>query len=160
MKQRLAAMPKRRLLAFRRQYDRASGQVKLTYWAAPRATLTENRSDDHGDDFAAWVVSGGRGFWQEVRRHPESVQSYLNEFDPLERTFVRPDFLASAVYHERFGEEMLLVLYHPEMVEKHRTVPKQKDDLAEPGVARDRGGIKVSGGSTSHRRPVQVSRDQ
>ena len=36
----------------------------------------------------------------------------------------RPDFVASSVFHDRFGEEMLLVLYHPDLVEEYRVPPK------------------------------------
>lgn len=85
-------------------------------------------SEDHGEDFAAWVVSRGRVFLDEVRLHPEAIQRYLDEFDPLESGFVRPDHITSKVFYERFGEEMLLVLYHPELAAKHATKPERESE--------------------------------
>jgi hypothetical protein len=36
----------------------------------------------------------------------------------------RPDFVASSVFHIRFGEEMLLVLDHTDLVQEYRVPPK------------------------------------
>jgi hypothetical protein len=44
----------------------------------------------------------------------------------------RPDFVASSVFHDRFGEAMLLVLYHPDLVEEYRVPPKQSEAATEP----------------------------
>jgi hypothetical protein len=124
MTERFKAMPRRRLLAFRRQYDRALSHVH-PYHREDFVIGDRECSEDHGDDFAAWVVSQGRVFWDGLRRHPTSFQRRLEEFEPVsfEAMQRRPDFIASAVFHERFGEDMLLVLYHPELVEKHRAPP-------------------------------------
>ena len=48
-------------------------------------------------------------------------------FEAMQR---RPDFIASSVFHDRFGEEMLLVLYHPELAEEYRVPSKETE--AEP----------------------------
>ena len=65
-------------------------------------------------------------------RHPESFQGYLDEFGPVSFDAMqrRPDFIASSIFYDRFGEEMLLVLYHPELVKEYRVPPKQTE--AEP----------------------------
>ncbi len=75
------------------------------------------------------LVLGSRDNVRAVRRHPESFQRYLDEFGPVSFDAMqrRPDFIASSVFQDRFGEEMLLVLYHPELVEKYRVPPKQAE---------------------------------
>ena len=50
----------------------------------------------------------------------------------------RPDFVASSVFHDRFGEEMLLVLYHPDLVEEYRVSPMQSEAAADPDAPADR----------------------
>ena len=93
------------------------------------------------------MVSRGRKFWQAVGREPAAFQDHLDE-----AAFVRPDYVVSSVFNERFGEEMVLVLYHPELAEKYRTTPKQQECRAEPAAAPDRGVNKASRGSRSPRR--------
>jgi Protein of unknown function (DUF4240) len=151
MTRRFNELPRQRLLAFRRQFDRARGYVHPTYRADFRVQHG-TCSEDYGDDFAAWVVSRGREFWQEVGRHPAAFQDKLDEFGQAESGFVRPDYIVSSVFNERFGEEMVLVLYHPELVEKYRTTPKQQECQVESGAAPDRGGRKAFRGSRSPRR--------
>ncbi|WP_171469892.1 DUF4240 domain-containing protein [Frigoriglobus tundricola] len=137
MASRFRAMPLQRLLAFRRQYDRARGKVNPIY-RADFVIGARDCSEDHADDFAAWVVSRGRAFWGEVRRHPSKCWQFLGEFEPVEFEAMsrRPDFIAGSVFHERFGENIVSVLYHPEFVAKERQRAAEPGRAA-PGAAPD-----------------------
>ena len=140
METRFRAMPRQRLLAFRRMYDRALSGVH-PYHRTDFVFGDRDCSEDHADDFAAWVVSRGRTFWDQVRRCPEDGPAYLDEFEPISFREMcrRPDFIAGNVFQERFGESIVLVLYHPELAARDRQqLAEQKQ--AEPGAAADGGG--------------------
>jgi hypothetical protein len=134
MRQQFNELTRQRLLAFRRQFDRARGYVKPTCRADFRVQRGKC-SEDEGDDFAAWAVSRGRVFWLKVGGHPEAFEDKLDEFRQVEAAFVRPDYVVSSLFNERFGEEMVLVLYHPELVEKHRMPSSRQMGGAEPAAA-------------------------
>jgi hypothetical protein len=106
---RFRALPRQRLLAFHRQFDRASGHVNPVNRSDFRSR-EGNLGEDSGDDWAAWMVCRGRAAWDEVRRHPTTFQRHLDDFFRAEWS-VRPDYVAAAVFEERFDEEILDVLY-------------------------------------------------
>jgi hypothetical protein len=54
------------------------------------------------------------------------------EFEAMNR---RPDFIAASVFYDRFEEEMLLLLYHPELVERCRVPPRLSGPEAEPSAS-------------------------
>jgi hypothetical protein len=106
MWQQFHAMPQERLLDFVRQYDRARSCIHPWH----REGLVLDYRDDpvgHGDVFAAWVVSRGQQFWNEVRRDPEAFRRAVDEFESVADNFMgrRPDLIATAVYSERSGED-------------------------------------------------------
>lgn len=121
MEKQFVAMPRQRLLAFRRAYDRAASSVH-PYHRSDFTFGERDCSEDHADDFAAWVVSRGRAFWNKVRNHPADGPRFLDEFEPaaFDAMNRRPDFIAGEVFHTRFGESIVLVLYHPELAAKER----------------------------------------
>ncbi len=139
MEERFMAMPRQRLLAFRRMYDRALSHVH-PYHRPDFVFGERDCSEDHADDFAAWVVSRGREFWDAVRRHPENGPRHLDAFEPIADKEMgrRPDFIAGNVFYERFGESIVLVLYHPELAARERQQSAEQRQ-AEPGAAADRG---------------------
>jgi hypothetical protein len=141
MSERFKAMPRQRLLAFRRMYDRALSHVH-PYHRGDFVFGDRDCSEDHADDFAAWVVSRGREFWDEVRRHPKDGPRYLDEFAPIADKEMdrRPDFIAGGVLHERYGENIVLVLYHPDLVERDRQQSAEQRQ-AEPNAAPDPAGM-------------------
>ena len=91
--ERFRVMPRQRLLAFRRQYDRARRHVHPTS-RGDFEVGERDCSEDHGDDFAAWVVSRGRAFWDEVRSRPRECWRFFDEFEKVEFEAMnrRPDF--------------------------------------------------------------------
>lgn len=121
MESQFCAMSRQRLLAFRRMYDRARSHVH-PYLRGDFVFGDRDCSEDHADDFAAWVVSRGRAFWDEVRRRPEDGSRYLGEFEPIsfQEMGRLPDFIAGKVFQERFGESIVLVMYHPELAARER----------------------------------------
>ena len=87
IERRFQAMPREGLLDFVRQYDRARACIHPFH----RGGLVFDYRDDpagHGDIFAAWVVSRGRAFWDEVRRDPEAFQRAVDEFEPVADDFM------------------------------------------------------------------------
>ena len=105
MAERFQALSREGLLDFGRQYDLARSFIHPLY----REGLVFDYRDDwegYGDVFAAWVVSRGHAFWDEVRRDPEAFQRAADEFGPVADDFMhrRPDFIASSVFRDRFGE--------------------------------------------------------
>jgi hypothetical protein len=112
MAQRFQAMPREQLLEFGREYERARSCIHPFHRQG--MVLMDYRDDREGvgDVFAAWVVSRGQAFWDQVRRDPEAFQPAADEFERVADDFTdrRPDFIASSVFRDRFGEEMLFVL--------------------------------------------------
>jgi hypothetical protein len=114
MWQQFQAMPREQLLDFIRQYDRARSCIHPWH----RGGLVLDFRDDpagHGDVFAAWVVSRGQKLWDEVRRDPEAFPRAVYQFESVADNFMgrRPDLIATAVYSDRFGEDVLFVPYQP-----------------------------------------------
>jgi hypothetical protein len=119
----LEQLPEDQLRRYRDDYDEAKSYVNPCYWDECLPHLRQDCSEDHGDDFAAWVVMKGRAFYEEVRPHPEAVGGYLDQFAEAERWAGKPgewdesvdrpeyrgsqraDFIASRILWERFGEE-------------------------------------------------------
>jgi hypothetical protein len=104
---RFRAMTRRRLLAFFRQFMRASGYVNPVNRSGFQSR-EGNLSEDAGADFAAWVVCRGRAFWARLR--PASFQRYLDEYCQPDPWNVRPDNAAGRIFQERFGEEVFDLL--------------------------------------------------
>jgi hypothetical protein len=99
----LAALPKARLVAFNRQYRAASDLVNPCYREDMMAQLPDGCSEDHGQDFAEWVVSRGRAFYHAVRTNPADVARYMAEFDQARGRNLHPRGVAVMVFRERFG---------------------------------------------------------
>lgn len=121
----LEQLPADQLRQYRDEYDEAKSYVNPCYWDECYPYLRRDCSEDHGDDFAAWVVMQGRAFYEEVRSYPEAIEGYLDRFAEAEagrragkpgwwdesvdrpeyRGSQRADFIASQILRERFGEE-------------------------------------------------------
>lgn len=99
-------------------------------WEECHPYLERPCSEDHADDFAAWVVMQGEAFYAEVAGHPGRIQHYLEMFSDCRaggehaemrwdteverdeyRGSRRADFIASAVYRARFGGSILDACY-------------------------------------------------
>jgi Protein of unknown function (DUF4240) len=111
-------------------YDQWKREVNPHYWEACRPHLTEECSEDHSDDFAAWIVMQGMEFYDAVASHPERIQEYLAMFSDCEsgrgqanlrwdntvdrddyRGYQRADYIASAIYRSRFRGNILEACY-------------------------------------------------
>lgn len=122
---KLEELPKERLQRYRMEYDEAMGYVNPCYCEEFYPYLVGEYSEDHCDDFAAWVVSQGREFYDQVRTQPETIQRHLDMFArdeegrrsskwswdetvnrPEYRGYQRPDYIASPIYEMRFGEDL------------------------------------------------------
>jgi hypothetical protein len=92
--------------------------------------LAEPCSEDHCDDFSAWVVMQGLAFFDEVIKHPERIQQYLEVFSDCAsghgyselrwdenvdredyRGCQRADYIASAIFRSRHGGSILDACY-------------------------------------------------
>lgn len=80
--------------------DLAKGSDKFIRAAVNLYDLLADCSEDQRKDVAAWIVSKGRGYYDEVLQHPERV--------PPEICSEVPDLanVTADVLWERFGEEM------------------------------------------------------
>ena len=121
---RLEQLPKEQLRAYQRQYDEAKEFVNPIYRDELFRYITGNCSEDHGDDFSAWVVMQGRRFYERVRADAPSIQRYLDLFNEAEcrsgvspgwdesvdreeyRGYQRADCIARPIYRLRFGREI------------------------------------------------------
>lgn len=122
---RLEQLPKEQLRRYRLEYDEAKDCVNPCYWEECYPHLSEECSEDHGDDISAWVVMQGRDFFEQVLTHPEEVQRYLDIFSKVEmrqgfpelrwdetvdraefQGYQRADYIASPIYQTRFGEDL------------------------------------------------------
>lgn len=76
-------------------------------------------SEDHGDDFASWVLGEGRAFYEAVRDHPTEIQKYLDLFDApstppwntqVEREeyhgYLSVDLIAKPIFRRKFGDDL------------------------------------------------------
>jgi hypothetical protein len=121
----LEQLPKEQLQRYRQEYDEAMSRVNPCYREECGPHLSTDCSEDHGDDFSAWVVMQGRAFFEQVLAHPEEVQLYLDMFSAVEmqtshpelrwneevdrdeyRGYQRADYIASPIYKARFGEDL------------------------------------------------------
>jgi hypothetical protein len=121
---KLEQLPKEQLRTYRVQYDEAKEYVNPCYCEEFYPYVADDCSEDHGDDFSAWVVMQGRRFYEEVRTDPTSIQRHLDVFDDVERKvegsprwdesvdreeyrgYQRADYIATPIYRLRFGEEL------------------------------------------------------
>ena len=121
MVQRFQVMPREQLLDFGREYERARACIHPFHRQG--IVLLDYRDDPEGvgDDFAAWVVSRGQAYWNQIRRDPEAFQPAADEFERVAYEFTgrRPDFIASSVFRDHFGEDMLFALRHPDVRGRH-----------------------------------------
>ena len=130
LSRKLEQFSRRDLCRYLVAYDNRKGEVNPHDWDACHPYLAEPCSEDHADDFAAWVVMQGVEFYGEVASHPERIQQYLEMFDECEsgqghaelrwdesvdrdeyRGSQRADFIASAIYRSRFGGSILEACY-------------------------------------------------
>src|SRR5215218_7900210 len=77
LRRKLEQFSKLDLCRYRVAYDNWKSEVNPHYWEEAHPYLTEPCSEDHSDDFAAWVVMQGVEFYDEVASHPERIQQYL-----------------------------------------------------------------------------------
>jgi hypothetical protein len=122
---KLEQLPKEQLRRYRLDYDEAKDCVNPCCREECQPHLSGDCSEDHGDDFAAWVVMQGREFFERVRTHPEEVPRYLDMFGAAEarrdspelrwdlevdrdeyRGYQRADYIATPIYAARFGEDL------------------------------------------------------
>jgi hypothetical protein len=121
---KLEQLPRERLRDYRRQYDEAKEFVNPCYLEMFGPYLTRDCSEDHGDDFSAWVVMRGHRFYEQVRTDPASIMRYLDLFDDVEcnvegaprwdervdreeyRGYQRADYIAAPIYRMRFGQDL------------------------------------------------------
>jgi hypothetical protein len=98
MAERFQALSREVLVGFGRQYELARSCIHPLYGESLVVDYRDDR-EGHGDVFAAWVVSRGHAFWDEVRRDPEAFQRAADAFGPVADDFLRrrPDFIASSV---------------------------------------------------------------
>lgn len=120
----LEQLTEAQLRRFRQDYNEAKCWVNPHDWAECSTYLQRSCSEDHGDDFAAWVVMQGRAFFDEVRSHPEAIENYLDEYEkahaarsssamwwntevdkPEYRGWQRADYIATRICQLRFGDE-------------------------------------------------------
>lgn len=116
---------KAQLCRYKIDFDDAKACVNPCFWDECLEYLSDDCSEDHGDDFAAWVVMQGRAFFERVVAQPEDIDEYLEMFsaadaetgDPetlwdLEvdrdeyRGYQRADYIAEPIYLARFGQDL------------------------------------------------------
>lgn len=85
LRTQLEGLTEDELRSFRREFDEAKDYVDPCHWAACRPHLTRGCSEDHGDDFAAWVVMQGRAFYDRIRAHPQGIAGFLAAFERGDR---------------------------------------------------------------------------
>src|SRR5262249_42206062 len=128
---KLEELPQEQLERYRLEYDEAMGYVNPCYCEEFHPYLVDECSEDHCDDFAAWVVSQGREFYERVRSQPEAVQQHFDMFvraetgrrsrmqgwwddrvdRPEYRGYQRPDYIASPIYEMRFAKDLYEACY-------------------------------------------------
>ena len=125
--EKLELLTKEQLIAFQFQYEDAKELVSPMWANEPGeiGSYIEECSEDNADDFADWVVSQGRNFFDDVKSNPASGPEYLTMYeqhdrdemflhlcwnDDVEREEYRglqsPGFIARGVYECRFGESL------------------------------------------------------
>jgi hypothetical protein len=124
---RLEELPKERLQQYLLWYDEAKEHVNPAYIEEFWPHMPEPCSDDHGDDFAAWVVAQGREYLGLVRSNPADIQTHLDIFEAdlpeftwdtavdreEYRGYQRPGSIVTPIYETRFGEDLLDACYEP-----------------------------------------------
>jgi hypothetical protein len=122
---RLEQLSRHELQRYHLEYEAAKDQVNPCYWDECAEHLLTECSEDHGDDFAAWVVMQGREFYEQVSAHPEEVHQHLDLFSEVDRDqnqhalgwdeevgreeyrgYQRADYVVAAVYRLRFGRDL------------------------------------------------------
>ncbi len=104
------------------EYSEAKDCVDPCAWVECHPHLSKECSEDHGDDFAAWVVMQGRAFFEQVLSHPEAIAKYMDRFERSERDQTdssrwdesvdrveyvgsqRADYIASCILRERYHQ--------------------------------------------------------
>jgi hypothetical protein len=121
---KLEQLPRELLRSYQEQYDEAKEHVNPHYCEEFWPYIVEAISEDHCDDFAAWVVMRGRHFYQQLRANPASLPRQLEVFDDVERRlegsprwddevdreeyegYQRADYIAKRIYKLRFGVDL------------------------------------------------------
>jgi len=128
---KLERLEREELRQFGLQYDEAKWDVNICYceeyW--PFMDGGVGCSEDHGDDFAAWVVSMGREFYDDLIANREKVKSLNDIYCQVEmdrmpemgwnsqiandeyQGYQRPDFIASAIFRSRFDKSFRKACY-------------------------------------------------
>ncbi len=101
-------MSKQRLVAFYRQFRIAQGTVNPQFWSDVDEQFT---SEDGNKDFAAWVVTRGRDYWNLVRKYHFMLKKRFDEFNKSDGGFVEPQHIADRVFYERFKSEILALAF-------------------------------------------------
>src|ERR1043165_7289595 len=78
--EKLEVLPKEQLLKFHVEYNDAKGEVNPFDNEALGAHLSGSCGEDSHEDFADWVVSQGRYFFQQVIENPADIDSYIETF--------------------------------------------------------------------------------
>jgi hypothetical protein len=94
----LERMSEAEIIGFHDEFRRAAAELMDSPWVEH---VGPDVSEDTMLDVAEWVVSQGRGFYDEVLRHPERIPKSV-EPNSL-RTF---SGVAGSVFVERFGRSM------------------------------------------------------
>ena len=122
----LESLPREQLYSFQYQYWEAMEYVPPGDQDVPRLPATVQVPDKFdGEDFSDWVVSQGRAFYYELRRHPEELQACIDMYTVSEegRGFLelrwneevdRDEYRGSqspfqvgfAIYQVRFGKDI------------------------------------------------------
>jgi hypothetical protein len=122
----LEVLPREKLYAFVYQYQDAMDYVPPHDQDVPRLPPdVQVPADFDGEDFDAWVVSQGRAFYYDLRRHPATLQACIDmylaseegrgfmelrwdeEVDREEyRGWQSPFQIGFVIYRERFGRDI------------------------------------------------------
>jgi hypothetical protein len=84
------------LRRFDEEFQQAMAELKDTPFLE---RIDADQSEDGIDDIARWVVSQGRAFYFEVRRHPEKIPRRLDS-----RKAEMLSGVADAAHYARFGK--------------------------------------------------------
>jgi hypothetical protein len=77
----LEALPREKLYSFQYQYQDAMDYVPPGGQDVPKLPATLRvPTDFDSEDFDAWVVSQGREFYYDLRRHPETLQACIDMY--------------------------------------------------------------------------------
>ena len=100
MQQVLGEIPKVDVLNFHKEFRRALGGIWSTFDASGNLKQDEDLSEDTLEDMFAYVVSGGRDYYDSIISHPDKIRYDVH---PSEVPFLG---VPRQVFLQRFGEEI------------------------------------------------------